>query len=440
MAPETTVVTPLTHRAFPIAPIAVGFLLVVILLFGFGLTLYGIYVVLAVLIVSRLMTQQSLTNLVESRTLSRRQLEAGDAVTVTTEVRNAGKGVVLWALMEDFVRDRAQVTGERLRIELMRPGKVALLKYTARLPFRGYYPFGPIMLETGDLFGLVRKFRVGAEVDFVTVLPKVVPIAQYGVPTQRPIGEVRVQSLIFEDPTRLVGVRQYERGDSLKRIHWKATARTGIMQSKVYEPTTMLGATLALDFHAASWAGERGFERSEFSVTAAASIAAFILQHKQQVGFISNGRDAVERVKLERATMTTATRSAMRTVASEELKSERLRPFELPARRGDTHIHDTLVALARLEQTDGLTFAEMLATEYHRLPRDNALIVLLGRFTRDTGEVLIEMKRCGFLVVVFVIDSNGEFQQTVAYLMPEGLRCGHLRTDQDLQQLETMRI
>ena len=57
---------------------------------------------------------------------------------------------------------------------------------------------------------------------------------------------------LYEDPTRIAGVRSYTPGDSLMRVHWRATARTGQLHSKVYEPSTIAGATLLLEFHTAS--------------------------------------------------------------------------------------------------------------------------------------------------------------------------------------------
>ena len=41
----------------------------------------------------------------------------------------------------------------------------------------------------------------------------------YDLASRRPIGEVRISHRLFEDPTRIHGVRPYERGDALNRIH-----------------------------------------------------------------------------------------------------------------------------------------------------------------------------------------------------------------------------
>ena len=67
------------------------------------------------------------------------------------------------------------------------------------------------------------------------------PLAGYDIASRRPIGEIRIQHRLYEDPTRIAGVRRYEAGDPLNRVHWRATARTGQLHSKVYESSTMAG-------------------------------------------------------------------------------------------------------------------------------------------------------------------------------------------------------
>ena len=128
------------------------------------------------------------------------------------------------------------------------------ISYQLKCNCRGYYQLGPLVAETGDVFGLYRRYRVLSEPSFVLVYPEVVPLAGFDIASRRPIGEVRMSHRLFEDPTRIAGVRGYQAGDPLNRIHWRATARTGVLHSKIYEPSTVAGATILLDFHEQSFA------------------------------------------------------------------------------------------------------------------------------------------------------------------------------------------
>src|SRR6185503_18358441 len=187
--------------------------------------------------------------------------------------------------------------------------------------------------------------------------PQVMPLAGYEIASRRPIGEIRLQHRLYEDPTRIAGVRRYERGDPLNRVHWRATARTGVLHSKVYEPSSIAGATLLLDFHERSFAPEDEPVRSELAVTATASIAGAIFQMGQQIGLVSNGRDAADRIRTEgwRHGQFRSRGEAQATGMLE--KSDRLRPVVVPTRRSSLQLNDILQTLARIEKTDGFTCA-----------------------------------------------------------------------------------
>ena len=107
---------------------------------------------------------------------------------------------------------RLQVIGSRLQL-LMFPSRARrTLYYQLQFKHRGYYQIGPLMLETGDLFGLHRRYRMLTEPHFVLVYPDIVPLEGYDLASRRPIGEVRMAHRLFEDPTRIAGVRPYEAG------------------------------------------------------------------------------------------------------------------------------------------------------------------------------------------------------------------------------------
>src|SRR5207244_13438952 len=144
------------------------------------------------------------------------------------------------------------------------------LEYTLKLRMRGYYQIGPLVLESGDLFGLHRRYRAVTEPHFLLVYPKVVPLEGFELASRRPVGEIRLAHRLFEDPTRIAGVREYQRGDPLNRVHWRATARTGTLHSKIYEPSTIAGATIVLDFHKGGYAQRGEPFRSELAATTAA--------------------------------------------------------------------------------------------------------------------------------------------------------------------------
>ena len=89
---------------------------------------------------------------------------------------------------------RIKVDGKRTQLLSLKGGARTSLRYQVTFQFRGYYQIGPLLLETGDLFGLHRRYRVVTSPVFVLVYPHVVPVSGYDVSSRRPIGEIKLVS------------------------------------------------------------------------------------------------------------------------------------------------------------------------------------------------------------------------------------------------------
>jgi uncharacterized protein (DUF58 family) len=366
-------------------------------------------------------------------------------VAVLVTAHNRGRLPVPWVLMEDMVAwpptvigaPPLRIKGRRMKIALLWPRGRATMNYQVRFQQRGYYQVGPLVLETGDLFGLHRRFRVLAEPKFVLVYPRIVPLTGYELASRRPIGDVRITHRLYEDPTRIAGVRPYQAGDPLNRIHWRATARTGTLHSKVHEPSTLSGITVLLDFHAADYHARGEPFRSELAVTAAVSLAHAVYLMGQQVGLVTNARDAAERIRTEGWNQDPRTRQAAREAAEDVPESKRLAPLIVPTRRGEMQLQPILETLARAELTDGLTFAHTVMETAHRLPRDATALAVLPIVSVETAIALGNLKRRGLAVaVVLVMMDDSALEQAYARLMAEGIRdVRHLRDEATLPYL-----
>jgi uncharacterized protein (DUF58 family) len=371
--------------------------------------------------------------------------DVGERVAVRLTVRNGGWLPVPWVLLEDVLPNRTldkrfprlKVKGKRLHIGMIRPGGTTEMKYQVEFLTRGYYQLGPLVLESGDLFGLHRRYKVETVPVFVLVYPRIVPLIGYDLASRRPIGDVRLTHRLYEDPTRIAGVRRYEAGDPLSRVHWKATARTGALHSKVHEPSTLSGATVILDFHQSGYHARGEPFRSELAVTGAVSLANAVYEMGQQVGLVTNARDAADRIKTEGWQVDPRTRQAARAAAAEKETSERLQPLVVETRRGVEQLQRIRETLARCELTDGLTFAELIVETAHRIPRDATVIAVLPEVTVEAAIALGNLRRRGLAVTVILVmmDDDG-LERAYGRLVAEGLRdLRHLPNEEVLPEL-----
>lgn len=338
------------------------------------------------------------------------EVKLGTIIPVEVTVTNHSRIPVLWLLVEDLLARASimfnppalEVEGDRVRVMLLWGGESRSLEYTIKCNRRGYFQIGPTVLETGDMMGLFRRYRVGNQPIYITVLPKVLPLTSYEIGSRRPIGEIRMRESSMDDPTRLRGIRQWQPGDPMRSVHWAATARTGTLHSKIYEPSSIAGATLILDLHKSTTPKEHEPKRSDLTITAAASIANSLHDSNEPVGLATNGRDAADRIRLEGWDGDHRVRGEATEAAAMISESDRLRPVLLPPSRGPVQLREIMRSLARLERTDGLTLAELLVECESQLSGETTLLVILQQAEPDAIAALIGLSRRGRAVAVIV--------------------------------------
>ncbi len=231
-------------------------------------------------------------------------------------------------------------------------------RFYIRASQRGVFTFGPTTIKVTDPFGLLTREETLATEQTLIVHPLIAPLDRFGLAPQAPFGDRASRVRLLEDPLRVSGVRQYMPGDDPRRIHWKATARTGTPQSKILDPSTQRTLMIALDIRTFK-SVQMGYdpELSELAISAAASVAHWAFQDGYAVGLLSNGSLATMR-DME---------------APQAGAAPRLRLAPSTRLEGLTQILD---GLARLLPYNGASLASLLATERRTLPMGASLVYI----------------------------------------------------------------
>lgn len=422
-------------------------LLLVGMLLGASMLVYAAYILIAAFWISRKLSHLWTHSLSAQRTITADEVEVGENVGVQIRLQNTSKLPIIWVLIEDLLPQSAvygrhaalEMDGKPIRVTSVPAGGSRIVAYKLTAARRGYFQIGPVVAETGDLLGLNRRFRRVTGASYLTVLPKLIPLQGYEIASKRPVGEVKVSYRLLEDPTMISGIRAYRSGDPLRSIHWRATARTGELQCKQYEPTSVAGATIVVDMHRDSNPDEHEPIRTDLAVTAAASICHSLLQMQQQFGLISNGRDAVDRIaegadkegKLDFDSLDGA-RDTLRMRSN----SDRLRPVVLPCNRGPEHFQALHRSLARLERTNGLPLEDMLLQTQSRMPRDATVLVIVQNVTESAAMALGLLARQGYSVAAIVNNYEDEaLQVAVGRLLANRVAVYHLLDESSIPQI-----
>ena len=205
------------------------------------------------------------------------------------------------------------------------------------------------------------------------------PLEKLGIPSQQLFGDIRLKSHLFQDPVLTAGVRDYHSGDSLKRIHWKSTARLGKLQTKVYEPTTTVDISIFLDvrtLRAPLWGSV--YQLQELGIITAASISQHALKAGFRVGLYVN--------------QITRFSQGMVTVPHSQHPDQLLQILE---------------ALAQLHQVETIPIARFIRQEASNLPWGSTLLVISAQPADKLLATLLDLKRVGRSVALVKVGGAG---------------------------------
>jgi uncharacterized protein (DUF58 family) len=201
------------------------------------------------------------------RKLERGERLAGDDVPVQLELD--AEGLVPSGTL--VLRERIARLGERETPLVRRHGRLRGRYVLRRVP-RGRYPIEAAQIVIEDPFGLERVEVELPSQSSILVYPRLVDVDRLFSESGARTPEGRRLLLRRPSGFDLHSVREYERGESLRRVHWPSTAKRGQLMVKELEDSPRDETALLLDADAASVTGEAPDSSFELAVRAAGSI------------------------------------------------------------------------------------------------------------------------------------------------------------------------
>jgi uncharacterized protein (DUF58 family) len=339
-------------------------------------TLLGL--TLATIGVSRAWSRLSLRRVRCERSLSARSLFPHEELHITTRLSNQKLLPLPWVEVTQPVPPRLLGEGNgrdtdesALSRSLSMPWYSRLTwRETIRPQHRGYFILPPLTITSGDILGLYPRIMDAATSEEVVIYPRLYPVRRLPLQRADATGDLGGRLSLYEDPTRMRGIRDYQPRDGMRRIHWKVSARHGDLKVRLYEPSALSRVTIALS--ADSFDEFTDDEPFELAASAVASVGCYCLEHQMQVGFASNAK-------------LVAGRGAVR----------------LAPGSGDVHLVALLELLARATPSPEAHF-DLLGDELRRLALSGSgLIAVVGRMTDRHVETFTHLaaKRCPLLVL-----------------------------------------
>ncbi|MBO9625502.1 MAG: DUF58 domain-containing protein [Microbacterium sp.] len=175
------------------------------------------------------------------------------------------------------------------------PSESGQLSYLITGVRRGIWPIGPLVLRTVDPFGLAQREQAFGETRTVTVVPEIFTLAPLTVKVGAAGGTARTSSSRLGQGSDNLSPRRYIPGDSMRRIHWRATAHRGQLMVRQEEEESSPDALVVLDRSALHWPepGEKADPAFEAAVSLCASAAVHLVQEGYGVDVIDSAGTAL---------------------------------------------------------------------------------------------------------------------------------------------------
>lgn len=350
---------------------------------------------LVIIPVSWAWNRVSLWRVTYERALSENRVFVGETINLALRINNRKILPLPWVKIDDrfpqvLSPENKPLAPSHIPLTAFLTSHAALgsferARWNYRVPCnqRGFYILGPAKIKSGDLFGLFERERESGRTDRLIVYPRIAPMEDWGLPPKDPIGEVKSRMPLFDDAMRPRGARDYRPDDAPKHIHWRATARRGELQVKVYDPTISYQWVLFVNVatFAQAWQGAN-VELLEDLISFAASLANFAVEQKYAVGLIANGTwpESDQRLKI------------------------------LPS-RDPNHLRHMLEALAAITSFVTTPIETLMRQESANLSWGATLIVITGVVTDEILAEMMRLRQVGRRLALISLDEAWEPQE-----------------------------
>jgi uncharacterized protein (DUF58 family) len=313
-----------------------------------------------------------------SRRLEQVRLFPGERTSLLLEVVNRKILPVPVLAIDDEVPAELSVEGRRTAYLRIGTGTLRHLfslgwyqrvirRYQVVARRRGLYRIGPGAARSGDPFGFVEQQGEMPGTAQLIVYPQLFDLERLGIPTRRPFGDLKARERLFDDPSRFGGVREYRAGDPINRMHWKASAAAGVLQTKIFDPSVNDGLALFVN----AWSYEYAWEgidpvSYERGYSVAGSIAAWAAQQEIACGLYVNG-----------------------------VASGWGRILRLPPMRGEGMLQTVLEGLARVVPVGALPIHAMIEEELSSLGYGTSIVIISRAVSDELAAAALRAQRSG---------------------------------------------
>ncbi len=241
--------------------------------------------------------------IVLNRSFPEKAVFCGDTSEMVETVENSHPVIIPWLRVESRMppgiqfghQENLDISGElyhRSMFTIM-PYQRIVRTHKILLTRRGVYQVGHAAMTCGDLTGwFIKTVELDLPGMEITVYPRILDSSSIPRPVLWQLGEWTRERTLLQDPFMIYGIRPYLPGDSIRDIHWKATARCQSLQVRVHEWNALPSVMLLINSQTREdqWGELMDYEQEtvEHVISLAATMCLQAFREGAKIGFSSN--------------------------------------------------------------------------------------------------------------------------------------------------------
>ncbi|MGC5328784.1 DUF58 domain-containing protein [Brevibacillus sp. SYSU BS000544] len=342
-----------------------------------------------------------------TREIDRDRLQDGEDVIVTLRLKRKIWFPLGWNLVVESLPDKLLSQYEPHR-QLVFPWFKREIQLTYVIPSlpRGYYRLENCVVNAGDFFGFIQRTKTFTLLNDFLVYPAYKQITHWPTGEGRISGNVQVTHRRSDDVSAVRGVRDYQRGDRLSQIHWRASARGMGLKTKEFEHQAMNQIVFFCDVNKDNYA-DKEKQLFEMAAKLTASLVYYASRRQYPFGFVSYQTERVA----------------------------------IPPGNTQTHFFRVFDQLARMMPEGEREFSQIVRREALEFPQGSTLAIVTPSLSKRMVAVLMDLASSGRKIHLFwIYEGQGikvEEQQALQMLRAMKVECSsvHLHEYEELKQI-----
>ncbi|PYG87308.1 uncharacterized protein (DUF58 family) [Ruminiclostridium sufflavum DSM 19573] len=330
----------------------------------------------------------NLRGMTYKRTLSESAVFEGEKIFMVEDIENNNFLPIAWMKAESLINPNLRL-GAAKNIQTSQGGYHRSVfsimpfyrlrrTYEMTCMLRGDYSVGNVTITAGDIFGLMSKIVTYDNETRLLVYPKPLNMEEMVKCFHSLQGDAVVRRFINPDPFFVAGVREYQTGDPMYSVNWKATARTNSLQVYKYDYTANSNIIILFNIDADSrqdlLPNEEEGKRIEYGIHFCAAVVERMISLGIATGFCSNGHFREE----------------------EDFVS-------IPSRCSRPQLYTVFEALAKLRLNRAISFHTLIKTVRNTIPKETDVLIISLYTDERIEEEIFELRRSGHQVEKWVI-------------------------------------